>query len=403
MSEGMLSHLKVLDLTQGKAGPYCTKLMAEFGAEVIKVETPQIGDKTRSEGPFIQNQPGLERSTLFHWLNSGKQSITLNLNKPQALDILTPLLCEADLLIESFKPGILSSLGIAKAVIERINPRIIVTSISHFGQSGPYQDFQASDIVLYALSGAMYLTGHPDKPPLNSGPAVVEYTAGLHAYIGTLLALFRRGNERNLEPQSEFVDISCQESALENIETKLVEALHHNKTARRDNDRHLFVPWKCYPTTDGYVAAIGGPMRNWARAASMFEEPKLSAPPLNTAAGRIQNRQDTEDLLESWFRRQKKRDVHQQGQANGLAFAYLADLAEAFQWQQLKAREFIQSSEPHPEVGRLEVCSQPFRPRSSNPQPKRAPILGEHNAAIYTERLGYTPETLADWHQEGLI
>jgi crotonobetainyl-CoA:carnitine CoA-transferase CaiB-like acyl-CoA transferase len=403
MSESMLSYLKVLDLTQGKAGPYCTKLMAEFGAEVIKVETPKIGDKTRSEGPYIQNQPGLEKSTLFHWLNSGKQSITLNLDKPQALEILTPLLRNADLLIESFKPGMLNSLGITREVIERINPRIVVTSISNFGSTGPYKDFQSSDIVQYALSGSMYLTGHPDKPPLNSGPAVVEYTAGLHAYIGTLLALFRRGKERNPETESEFVEISCQESALENIETKLVEALHHSKTARRDNDRHLFVPWKCYPTADGYVAAIGGPMRNWARAASMFEEPKLSDSPLNTAAGRIQNRKVTEELLELWFRQKKKRDVHQQGQANGLAFAYLADLAEAFQWQQLKAREFIQPSEPHSEVGSLEVCSQPFRPRSGNTRPKRAPLLGEHNDAIYTKRLGYTPDTLADWYREGLI
>jgi crotonobetainyl-CoA:carnitine CoA-transferase CaiB-like acyl-CoA transferase len=397
--DGLLSHISVLDLTQDKAGSYCTRLMAEYGAEVIKVEPPVTGDPCRHFGPFINNAIGLETSTLFHWLNPGKLSITLDLVNPKSLDILKPLLQDADVLVESFKPGVLAQLGLTKSVLDSINPRLITTSISNFGSNGPYRDYESSDIVHHALSGAMYLTGDDEKPPLNSGPAVTAYTAGLHAYIGTLMAFFRRHDD----PLGETVEVSIHESSLENIEIKLVEALHHGKTPCRNNDQHLFSPWKCYPTADGYVAAIGGPMRHWRRAASMFQDARLTTPPLDQIAGRVQHRQTIESILAPWFQKQEKRDVHRQGQEQGLAFAYLADMAEAFEWPQHRSREFIQPAEPHPHVGVLNTCSVPFRPSGNYAQPQRAPLLGEHNSSIYIDRLGYSGETIKDWYTTGII
>jgi crotonobetainyl-CoA:carnitine CoA-transferase CaiB-like acyl-CoA transferase len=399
MTTGLLSHLKVLDLTHHVAGPYCTKLLAGFGAEVIKVERIGTGDPLRQRGPFVHHQPGLERSIPFHWLNSGKQSITLNLKSCRALEVLRPLMAEADLLIENFSPRVMPSLGLDYGTVRQINPRIVMTSISNFGQTGPYRDYRAHEIVMYAMSGGMSLTGDRDRPPLKSGPAITQYTAGMHAYIGSLLALYRRGSTS----EGSYVEISIQESALENIELKLVEALHLQRISKRNGDQHPVVPWECYPAQDGYAAIIGGPIRNWLKAVSLFEEPQLEAEPFRHVFGRIRQRPETEALLKPWVARHSKRDIFYQGQARGLAFGYLATMAEAFHSKQYQARQFFQPTDPHPEVGVLPACSAPFRPSQQAWRMGRAPLLGEHNTTIYQDRLGYSTTAMDQLHQEGVI
>lgn len=400
-ARGVLSHLKVVDITHYIAGPYCTKLLAGFGAEVIKIEKPQTGDGMRSRGPFVKNQAGLENSIPFHWLNGGKQSITLNLKSTKGKEILKQLIGKADVVVENFAPRVMPSLGLDYDKIKEVNPAIVMTSISNFGQTGPYRDYRATEIVMYAMSGGMASTGDRERPPLAAGPAIAQYTAGMHGYIGTLMALFRR----SASGEGEYVDVSIQESALENIEIQLAHYLHRGIVAHRKNDRHLFVPWECYPAQDGYAAIVGGPFRHWPKATAMFAEaePGLQAEKYYHVIGRDRDRQEFEELLKSWCRGQKKKDIYHQGQSYGLAFGYLASLAEALQWSQHEGRNFFPKTESHPVVGDLKTCGPPFRLSGSSWHVGRAPLLGEHNEQIYGRSLGYGSAEIEQLKQEEII
>src|SRR5579871_5808423 len=259
MPEYALSDLRVIDLTHHISGPFCTKLMAGFGADVIKIEKPGSGDGLRRIGPFYGNIEGPENSIPFLWLNTAKRSMTLNLKKTEARDILLQLIRGASILIENFAPGDMARFGLTFDLIHKINPRLIMTSISNYGQTGPYTDYQAEEITAYAMSGLMQLTGRPDRQPLSSGPAMTQYTAGIQAYIATTLAICHRATTGT----GQHVDVSIQESGLGNIEVALAEYLHAGKKANRTGDEHPLVPWKLYPCKDGYAAIIGGPMRHW--------------------------------------------------------------------------------------------------------------------------------------------
>lgn len=398
MAEQALSHLRVLDLTHYIAGPYCTKLMAGFGANVIKIERPHNGDKVRSVGPFFQEPPDLETSIPFLWLNTGKKSITLNLKSETGREIFKKLAHQADVVVENFSPRVMPGLGLSYEVLQDMNPRLVMTSISNFGQTGPYRDYQADEIVEYALSGLMYLTGDPAKPPLAAGPAISQYCAGMHAYIATLLALY----QGRASGSGQYIDVSIQECAMDNIEISLVEYLHEGKIAKRTDDRHPLVPWQLYPCEDGYAAVIGGPVRHWKRAADLFEEPRLLDKKYEHMAGRVKYRDEVEALIQPWLSGHQKKDIYHAGQARHLAFGYLATLAEVFEASQHRAREFFVEID-HPVVGKHPYCGAPFRPLATPWQSARAPLLGEHNEAIYGELLGYSPEEIQQLTEEGVL
>lgn len=397
MTESFFSHLRVLDCSTGVAGPYCGQLLAGFGATTWKLERPVSGDPQRQRGPFFQKVAGLERSLSFQWLNACKRGLTLDIENPQASPLFLDLIASADILIESFTPGFLESLGFGFQVLNEINPRLIQVSITPFGQTGPRKHWKATEIVHYAMSGGMSLTGDADRPPLNSGPAISSYTAGLHAYLGALVALQRR----HKDGIGEWVDVSIQESALENVEVKLVEALIANNDSRRNGDSHPLIPWECYPTSDGIATIIGGPLRNWHNAAEVLGEPILNKPPLHSIAGRIHSRQFVHERVEAALADKYKRDIYHQGQQSGLAFGYLASLEEAMEWDQHQSRQFFQMTEPHPVMGRMTTISAPFHSKTSAWRVGRAPLLGEHNGEAYRE-LGYSRDAIkaietSDW------
>jgi len=394
-----LGSLRVVDLTQLRAGPYCTRLLAGFGAQVIKVERPGKGDVLRDHGPFVGGRAGRERSIPFHWLNLGKKSVTLDLEASEGRELLWRLIRTADVLVESFAPRVKRRLGLTYDAARAANPRLVMTSISSFGESGPYRDYRANETVLYAMSGGMYTTGDADRAPLAARPAMTQFTAGMHAYIGTLMALFRRGPSG----PGEHVEVSMQESALENVEIQLAEYLHEGKVARRKGNEHPLVPWRTYPCRDGYAAVIGGPLRHWAKAAEMFEDPRLLEPKLRQAAGRIEHRAEVESLLRPWLARHGKKDVYHMGQARGLAFGYVADLKDALESPQHRARGFFVDTDEHPEVGRLRVCGAPFLVRGADWTVGRAPLLGEHTAEVLTGCLGLSDDGIATLRERNVL
>jgi crotonobetainyl-CoA:carnitine CoA-transferase CaiB-like acyl-CoA transferase len=400
VSDAPLAHLKVLDLTHYRAGPYCTKLFSDYGAEVIKVERPANGDPLRSVGPFAENKPDLEQSIPFLWLNTGKRSVTLNLKHPDAITILTPLIRWADLLVENFSPGVMARLGLDYQAVQAINPRIVMVSLSNFGQTGPYRDYRATEAVLYAMSGGMIATGDRERAPLAAGPAITQYTAGMHAYLGALMALYKRASAG----KGDWLDVSIQESALDNVEIHLVEYLHLGKVARRNNDEHAMVPWQCYPCRDGYAAVIGGPIRRWLPAVSLFEEPSLLEDRYRHLSGRQRHRSDFEALLKPWLERNNKMEIYRHGQAHGLAFGFLASLAEAFRSPQHQSRGFFQPLTTESSIGSPEIAGVPFRfSERPAPSPARAPRLGEHNRATFSKFLGYSQADLDRLQAEGVI
>ena len=396
--QSALSQLRVIDLTHHIAGPYCTKLLAGFGAEVIKIERPQTGDPLRQMGPFYENREDKERSIPFLWLNTGKKSMTLDLKSAQGQDIVKNLAKEADILVENFSPHVMPSLGLTYQELKKINPSLIMASISNYGQSGPYRDYKADEIELYAMSGLINETGDPDREPLKAGPALAQYSAGMCAYSAILSALYRRYHTET----GEYLDISIQEASLVNIEMGLVEALQLDAVRKRTNDRHSMMPWQHYDCEDGEVAVIGGPIRHWRKARNIFDEPKLFLDKYDHCLDRRTLRDEYEEILKPCVKKFKKKELFRAGQEQGLAFAYLATLEEALELPQHKARGFFEPID-HPVVGKHDYCGAPFKMSATPWTSARAPMLAEHNYEIYDSLLHLSVEDIHTMEEKGIL
>ncbi len=182
----------MIDFTQRVAGPYCTKLLAGFGAEVVKIERPDGGDPERTTPPFSKAAGDSADSISFLWLNTGKHSVTLDLKTSAGVEAALDLVRNADMVVENFSPGVMGRLGLGYDDLRKVNPDLIMLSISNFGQTGPYRDYKAEEIQLGALSGLMDNTGSRDREPLSTAPRLNQYTAGLHGYLALLMALEQR-------------------------------------------------------------------------------------------------------------------------------------------------------------------------------------------------------------------
>ena len=379
-----LSHIRVIDLAQDIAGSYCTKLAAGFGAEVLKVEPPETGDRMRGVGPFCHDHEGLESSIPFLWLNTGKKSITLDLQTDEGIETLKKLIEHADVLVESFSPGVMASLGLGYDALSATNPRLVMASISNFGQTGPYRHYEAEEIETYAMSGGMYVSGDPDKAPLTCGPAVTQYSAGLHAYTAILMSLFHRASTGH----GQYVDVSAMECGLENIENRLTNHLHTGKVARRGP--HTFAPWGLYRCRDGYAAVVCAPFRRWTQGAEVFEEPRLLDEKLRHVRGRVEHRDEVNACVEPWLANHTKKAVFEAGIQHDLAFGFLADFDEVLKSPQHSARGFFVEIE-HPTVGTHKYCGAPFKMSRTPWQSARAPLLGEHDHTV--QALSETSQT----------
>ena len=211
MSPSALAGVKVLDLTHYIAGPYCTRILAGFGADVVKIERPGLGDGARRVGPFLDDEPGPERSGLFLYLNGGKRGVTLNLKSKRGAEIFREMVSEADVVVESFSPGVMERLNLDYASLKKISPKIVLTSISNFGQTGPYRDYKISHAGAWGMSGARYTNGRIGERPVQLARWMTHYVTGLYGTIGTATALFHRAATGLL---GQHVDISMMDSAI---------------------------------------------------------------------------------------------------------------------------------------------------------------------------------------------
>lgn len=332
-----LEGIKVLELAGHLAGACCAKLLAGFGAEVVRVDAQLPVTRTPEERA---------------WLDTGKHR--WNAKTPATADTeLRVLLNAADIIIDAWPPGALESRGID---VSALAADTVVCRISPFGQTGPQRNWQAEDITLYAMSGLMQCTGDGTREPLNAGVKIVQYSGGFNAYAACLMALLRRARDGG----GDVIDLSLQESAIENGEIAVTEYLALGKLARRNGDNHAMVPWRAYPCADGEAAIIGGPIRHWLKAAEMFDQPTLLEGPLADMGGRMREREKLEALITPWLAQQPKRELFHRGQKAGLAWSYLASMSEALADPQFAARGFFIEVDD-PQLGAVRMPGAPFR------------------------------------------
>ena len=395
----MLDGLKVLDLTHYVAGPYATRLMAAQSAEVIKVERPATGDGTRRMGPFPDDVPHHEKSALFLYLNTGKKSVTLNLKDGASKPILRSLLEWADVLVENFCPGVMSRLGLDYGSVSTVNPSLVMTSISNFGQTGPYRDYGAREINLYAMGGLMYITGDPEREPLHMAARLAQYGAGQNAFAGTLGALLHR----DITGVGQHVDVAISEYLATILENALSQYSYTGSNFRRTGNRgYGRAAWGPYPCQDGYVGVIAGPDHKWPEMAELMGIAELAEERYGDRAGRAENADELDSLMLPWLMRHDRHEIFERAQHRGLAFAYVAAPEDILGWEHLRERGFFGSVE-HPKAGGLEHPMMPWRVGDGGWELDAAPTLGQHNIDVYCGMLGYSKAELVRMRGVGVV
>jgi len=407
----MLDSYKVLDLTNVK-GPLCGKILGDLGADVIKIERPG-GDPSRRLGPFYQDTPDPEKSLLWFSMNANKRGITLNIDVPEGRDIFKKLAEDADVIIESFAPGHMDSLGIGYGALSARNPRLIMTSITPFGQTGPYKNDEASDLTLLALSGFMYINGDRDRAPLKMCLDQSYYLASAQAAAGTLLAL----QYRHLSGKGQCVDVSLYEVMVRaNYREPFRWEWEKAKTPRMGSffARGSTAFRQLWPSKDGYVTWMimlenPRPVRAWVEW--MKEENKAGR------WGEVNwdevpnfmkwNREDIEAIQQSiaeFMRTHTTKELEAGSIKRGLLLSPVNAVDAVVQDEQLAARGFWKEID-HPELGN--ALTYPrftyLSTEGTNEIRFRAPLIGEHNPAIYGEELGLSAGVLSSLKTRGII
>jgi crotonobetainyl-CoA:carnitine CoA-transferase CaiB-like acyl-CoA transferase len=403
---GALNGVRVIDLTHYIAGPYCTKLLADYGAEVIKIERPDGGDPARRLGPFFHDEPHLEGSGLFLDLNTNKRSVTLNLKSAAGREILIELVREADVVVENFAPRVLPSLGLDYGVLQSVNPRLVMTSISNFGQTGPYRDYKMSEITLYALGGTMYSTGDPDREPVKLALTAEQFFAGMvsaTATMGAFMGVVLHG-------VGQHVDLSLMEIMAANQDRGVQAHTNYQYTgsvaARTGGgaSRNI-LPSGVYPCADGYVQLFAlQPV--WDRVCLMIDRPDLISDPYFTAPENFSAnpavKAEFDAILLEWLLPRTKQEIMLKAQSVGYFCGALNTMEDVFNDEHLRARDFFVEVD-HPYTGPIEYPGPQFKMDVTPMMPGRAPLLGEHTSEVLREHLRFSSDDVARLRAQGAI
>jgi crotonobetainyl-CoA:carnitine CoA-transferase CaiB-like acyl-CoA transferase len=393
-----MGDIKVLDLSENIAGPYCTRLLASWGAEVIKVEKPGEGDRARRAGPFLRDKPHPETSGLFLYLNTNKKSATLELNKATGTSILKRLVKDTDILVEGFRPGVMAGVGLDYDTLEGINPGLVMTSITAFGQDGPYRDYRASSMVEYAMGGQMWVCGQRDREPLNSAVPVGEYIAGLYAFIGTMLAV----QHRQATGQGQHVDVSILECLAASHQFTLTWPEYSGALLERPGWPGSRAPLSFYACKDGYVnLRLQG--IEMSLLAYLFDMPELTEDTrFHDLPTRALHIKELEAIVAEKLANLSKKDVFRTAGEWRALCGFVATPEDLLTDPHYQSRSYFTKVE-HPITGEQTYPGAPVKMTESPWVMKRAPLLGEHNREVYCDRLGYTVEDLVRLRSTGII
>ncbi|MCH8281499.1 MAG: CoA transferase [Chloroflexi bacterium] len=392
-----LEGIRVLDLTRALAGPFCTLMLGDNGADVIKVEMPGSGDDTRKWGPpFIG-----EESAYFLSINRSKRSLTLNLREPQAKEIFLKLAESSDVLVENFTPGVMERFGLGYDEVKQTNPKIVYCSISGFGQDGPYRNRPAYDQIMQGISGLMSITGEPDGEPQKIGIAVTDIGAGMWSAFAIMAAL----HHREQHGEGQYIDVSMMDAQVAWLTYQAAYFFANGEPPKRMGAAHpTLVPYQAFMCQDGkYINVAVGSERIWARfCQGVRREDLQNDPEYAVNSDRVRNRAKLVPMLQEYFLTRPVADWVEDLQEANVPCGPINDLADVFADPQVLARNMYVEI-PHPTLGSIKQTGLPIK-FSLTPGriDRHPPLLGEHNQEIL-EDLGYSVAQVDEMKENAII
>ena len=392
-----LEGVRVLDLTRALAGPFCTLMLGDYGADVIKIELPGAGDDTRHWGPpFIG-----EESAYFLSINRNKRSLTLNFKEEQAREIFLKLVAQSDVVVENFTPGVMGRLGLEYEAVKQANPNIIYCSISGFGQDGPYQSRPAYDQIMQGISGLMSITGELGGEPQKVGVAVTDIGSGMWAAFAVMSAL----HHRSQHGEGQYIDISMLDAQIAWLTYQAAYYFAYDRPPQRLGAAHpTLVPYQAFMCQDGkYLNVAVGSERLWDRFCQAVKREDLKdRPEFATNGVRVENRATLVPLLQEYFLTRAADDWVADLQQHNVPAGPINDLADVFSDPQVLHREMLLEMY-HPTLGAIKQTGLPIKfsltPGGLDRPP---PLLGEHNGQILKD-LGYSDAQIAEMAEKSVI
>jgi CoA:oxalate CoA-transferase len=399
-----LDGIKVLAFEIQVAGPYCTMMLADQGASVIKVERPEGGDTARGAAPIVKNEKGEAQSGYFLRFNRNKRSLALNLKSERGRQLFAELAAKSDVVVENFRPGLLDEMGIGYKALSERNPGLVYVCISGFGSLdgylGPYSKRPAYDIVAQAMSGLMNTNGQADGPPTWLGVALGDIVSGMNAAYAIMLALYQRRDTG----RGQYIDISMYDSMIGLAERSVTAYSLTHQVLERGRERFM-APWGPFQCSDGYVGIIVATEGDWAKFCAAIERPDLVGREGATSGpDRAKNMSGwLGDIINGWFRERTKAEASDRLLAAGLPVGPVQTAQEVFDDPHVAARRLL-IDVPDPVLGSVRLVG-PVAKLSGDTEPIAcpAPRLGEHSGEILKETLGYTEEEVARLRADGVI
>ena len=403
MRSGALAHVRVLDLSRVLAGPWASQLLADLGAEVVKIERPGVGDETRGWGPpWLTTPDGAEtrESAYFACANRGKKSVTVDLARPEGRAIVRRLAAQSDVLLENFKVGSLSRLGLGWEDLSALNPRLVYCSITGFGQSGPYKDRPGYDFVVQGMGGLMSVTGEPEGEPMKAGVAMTDILTGMYVATAVLAALAHR--ERSGEGQR--VDLALLDVQVATLANLAESYLVTGRAPDRHGNAHAsIVPYQAFATQDRYVVVAVGNDGQFARLCEVAGRPELAVDPrFATNAARVENRTALVPILQLILASRPALDWVAALEEAGVPCGPINDLAQVFEDPHVQSRG-LRVEVPHPLAGKVAVVASPMRLSRTPVRHGTPPLLGEHTREVLQDVLGMREEEIETLRRDRVI
>jgi crotonobetainyl-CoA:carnitine CoA-transferase CaiB-like acyl-CoA transferase len=398
-SPGPLAGLRILDLTRVLAGPTCTQMLGDLGAEVIKIERPGAGDDTRGFAPPVM--PGTGEAAYFVGVNRNKYSVTLDIASPEGQAIARRLLARSDVLVENFKAGTLTRYGLGWERVHAEFPSLVYCSITGWGQSGPYAPKPGYDALIQAFGGVMSLTGEPGGEPQKVGVPVADLFAGLYGCIGVLAAL--RHRERTGEGQ--YIDIGMLDTSVAWLANQAMNYLATGENPPRLGNQHPNIaPYQVFPTADGHIVLSVGNDPTWRRFCEAFGLAELIGDPrFATNAARVANRAAVTEALTPLMQSRTTTEWVARLEALKIGCGPINRLADVFADPHVKARGMVVEM-PHAEAGTIKVLANPVKLSATPPTYRiTPPALGEHTERVLGELLGMGAAEVAALRTKGVV
>ncbi len=405
---GPLAHLTILDLSRVLAGPWCTQLLADLGATVIKIERPGTGDDTRAWGPpFLKDSAGHDTAEAAYYLacNRGKLSVAIDFTRPEGRDLVLALARQSDALVENFKVGALAKYGLDYGQVAAANPRLVYASITGFGQDGPYADRAGYDFIIQGMCGFMSVTGErdglPGGGPQKAGVAITDLMTGMYTTVAVLAALAHRDRTGT----GQWIDACLFDSAVAMMSVLNMNYLVSGVAPTRAGNAHQnIVPYQVFACADGHLILAVGNDAQFARFCDIAGRPSLAGDPrFATNAERVRNRDTLVPLIEALMRGRTQAHWLAALERAGIPGGPINRIDQVFADPQTVARG-MKVELPHPLAGSVPQLRVPLRLSATPPVPNAAPpLLGEHTAWVLGERLGIGAEALADLAARGIV